>query len=167
MKCQREPLRLQRTCDEKINENREDPVLLLSLGNLPLKAWNVILTILFSSCCLPGLRPVFNFAPSFDPQGWSYPPRFGVIPQTWRPSFCPPPVLLNIRECSPLGVKKGMNNTRRGQSPPPGPSNVVKNWHLCLRIFLANRYMVTNKVRPYKTITWGQIQERSFGRKWS
>jgi hypothetical protein len=46
-------------------------------------------------------------------QGWTLSPRCEVIPQEWRLSVCLF-VLLNIRECSPLGVNEGV----KGQSSP-------------------------------------------------
>jgi hypothetical protein len=65
-------------------------------------------------------RPILNFAPrgKLDPQGWTWPPgvnltpRGELDPQGWS---CPlgvkfsvrPSILLNSRECSPLGVNEG------------------------------------------------------------
>jgi hypothetical protein len=70
-------------------------------------------------------RAIFNFTPgeNFDPQGRSYPlgVKFSV-----RPS-----ILLNNRECLPLGVNEGVNFTPRGQISPLGakftPRGEVKN----------------------------------------
>jgi hypothetical protein len=49
---------------------------------------------------------------SFDPQGWSY--SLGVK------FIVRPSILLNSRECSPLGVNLGVNISPRGQSSPLG-----------------------------------------------
>jgi hypothetical protein len=52
--------------------------------------------------CPPGVN--------FVPWGWSYPlgVKFSVHPS----------ILLNSRECSPLGLNRGVNITPRGQSSP-------------------------------------------------
>jgi hypothetical protein len=43
----------------------------------------------------------------FDPQGWSWPLGGKLSPRAgWRPSVRPF-VLLNIKECSPLGLNEG------------------------------------------------------------
>jgi hypothetical protein len=70
--------------------------------------------------------------------GANFDPRGGVVPQG---EFCPqgvksspgvkfsvrPPILLNSRECSPLGVNEGVNIPPRGQISPLGARGEVKN----------------------------------------
>jgi hypothetical protein len=67
------------------------------------------------------LRPILNFAPrgKLWPQGWSYP--LGVK------FFVRPSILLNSRECSPLGVNEGVNISPRRQISPLGARGKVKN----------------------------------------
>jgi hypothetical protein len=74
------------------------------------------------------LRPILNFAPrgkiwspggNFVPWEWSYP--LGVKLSV-RPS-----ILLNSRECSPLGVNERVNIPPRGQILPRGGRGEVKN----------------------------------------
>jgi hypothetical protein len=67
------------------------------------------------------LRPILNFAPrgEFVPWGCCYP--LGV-----KFSVCLS-ILLNNRECSPLGVNEGMNIPPRGQISPLGARCEVKN----------------------------------------
>jgi hypothetical protein len=68
------------------------------------------------------LRPILNFAlrGKLCPQGRSCPPGVNFIPWDWsyplevKFSVCPS-ILLNSRECSPLGVKEGVNIPPRGQ----------------------------------------------------
>jgi hypothetical protein len=68
-------------------------------------------------CWEPSSRPVFNFTP-----GPRISPKGEVISQGWRPFG-----LLNIRECSPLGVNERVNNNPREKLHPKGQTNVVKN----------------------------------------
>jgi hypothetical protein len=67
-----------------------------------------------------------NFDPRAKvvPWGWSYPlgVKFSV-----RPS-----ILLNSRECSPLGVNEGVNTTPRGQISPLG-TTLTLGWSSPLR----------------------------------
>jgi hypothetical protein len=79
----------------------------------------------YKVCQSPGLRSQVLRGPfltsplgaSFDPQGRSCPPRGEVIP--WGVKFSVrPSILLNSRECSPLGVNEGVNIPSKGQSSP-------------------------------------------------
>jgi hypothetical protein len=82
-----------------------------------------------------------NFVPQGRscPQGWILSPRGGVIPEV-KLSVCSS-ILLNIRECSTLGVNEGVNISPRIQRShlvakctprehisPLGANHVVKNW---------------------------------------
>jgi hypothetical protein len=62
---------------------------------------------------------------NFDPQERSCPPGVKLSPgvkfSVW------PSILLNSRECSPLGVNKGVNIPPRGQISPLGARGEVKN----------------------------------------
>jgi hypothetical protein len=68
-------------------------------------------------------RPLLNFAPrgKLWPQGWSCPPGVNFVSWDWsyplgvKFSVCPS-ILLNSRECSPLGV----NIPPKGQISPLG-----------------------------------------------
>jgi hypothetical protein len=62
------------------------------------------------------LRPIPNFAH-----------RGEVFPWGWNSLFAPPFFYINNRECSPLGVNKGVNILRRGQILPLGARGEVKN----------------------------------------
>jgi hypothetical protein len=74
-----------------------------------------------------GQMPVLNFSPrgKLRPQGWSCPPGVNFVPWGWsyplgvKYSVCPS-ILLNSRECSPLGVNEGVNIPPRGRIYPPG-----------------------------------------------
>jgi hypothetical protein len=80
------------------------------------------------------LRPILNFDPrgklwphvKVVPQGWSLSPRGEVIPWGWSYPLgvkfsARPSIILNSRDCSPLGVNKGVNIPPRGQITPLGP----------------------------------------------
>jgi hypothetical protein len=74
---------------------------------------------------------------NFDPQGQSCPPgvslspRGEVIPRGVKLSVRPS-ILLNNKECSPLGVNKGVNFTPRGRISPLGakftPRGEIHPW---------------------------------------
>jgi hypothetical protein len=80
------------------------------------------------------LGPILNFAPRVKlcPQGRSCPPRVNFVP--WgcfyplgmKFSVCLS-ILLNSRECSPLGVNEGVSIPPKGQSSPLGAGGKVKN----------------------------------------
>jgi hypothetical protein len=69
------------------------------------------------------LRPILNFAPRgklstpgrLCPQEWTLSRRGEVIPWRWN-SLVRPSILINSKECWPLGVNKGVNIPPRGQS---------------------------------------------------
>jgi hypothetical protein len=68
-----------------------------------------------------GQRPVLNFAPrgKVGPQGWILSPGSWSYPLGVKFSVRPS-ILLNNRECSPLGGPWGVNFTPRGQISPQG-----------------------------------------------
>jgi hypothetical protein len=115
------------------------------------------------SCCneLGMQRSVFYFAPWGElwPPGVKLAPRGEVITQGWRTSLRPfrpsvhPSVLLNIRECSPLRVNKGVNNTHRWQSSLLwNEFTPVKRVHPCETSSpLWNEFTPVKRVHP-----WGQ-----------
>jgi hypothetical protein len=69
-------------------------------------------------------RPILNFAPrgNFDPRA-KLSPRVTFVPWRWsyplgmKLPVCPS-ILLNSKECSPLGVNEGVNISNRGQISP-------------------------------------------------
>jgi hypothetical protein len=72
-------------------------------------------------------RPILNFAPrgKIWPQGRIRPPGVNFVPWGWSypqgvKFFVCPSILLNSRECSPLGVNKVVNIPPRGQITPLG-----------------------------------------------
>jgi hypothetical protein len=75
-------------------------------------------------------------------------------------SVCPS-ILLNSRECTPLGVNKGVNIpprgqvsplgakfTPRGQLHPWGPTHVVKNWPMAAKRAVTEPNYCRNKLNP-------------------
>jgi hypothetical protein len=94
-------------------------------------------------------------------------PRGEVIPQGWRASVRPF-ILLNIRECSPLGVNKGVNNPSRGQSSPLGENVTPGGQLMLLKTGLWDVYIHTYVATTIEKI-YIQIQisdlllENSFG----
>jgi hypothetical protein len=88
---------------------------------------------------LQSQRPILNFTPG----GKLWPP--GV-----KLSVCPS-ILINNRECSPLGVNKGVNFTPRGQISPLGARGEVKNGPLHCR-----------NLQHFLPSSWGSIRENEW-----
>jgi hypothetical protein len=82
---------------------------------------------------------------NFHPQGRSCPPGVKLSPGGVRPS-----ILLNSRECLPLGVNEGVNIPLGDKCHPWGPGEKLR-MTLCWR--------------PFKTN--GQISAKAFIRKWT
>jgi hypothetical protein len=87
-----------------------------------------------------------NLAPRGEiwPPGLKLAPRGEVIAQGCRPSVGPF-VRLNIRECSPPGVKEVVNNTLKGQRPPLGA-----------------KFTPRGKFKLYKTGLWNRSSHLFF-----
>jgi hypothetical protein len=90
------------------------------------------------------LRPILNFAPrgKLWPQGRSCPSGVNFVPWRWsyplggNSLFAPSFFYINSRECSPLGVNKGVNIPPRGQISTLGPGvklrMAFRNWRYYL-----------------------------------
>jgi hypothetical protein len=112
-------------------------------------------------------RPFLNFAP-----GANLSPRVQFCPLgEVRFSVCPS-ILLNSRECSPLGPNKGVNISRRGQmslcSPEGWTWPCTSFWIWSRRRFPAERR--SGRERRPRSSSWtcfhlGSILQICFGRK--
>jgi hypothetical protein len=75
----------------------------------------------FAQSLRTGLRPILNFAP----WGNLCPLVVKLFPGS--EILCLPLHSMYSRECSPLGMKEGVNITPRGQISPLGARDEVKN----------------------------------------
>jgi hypothetical protein len=119
-----------------------------------------------------GQRPILNFVPRSKlspqgvvvPQGWILSPGAGwSYPMGVKFSVCTS-ILLNIRECSPLGVNKGVNIPPRGQISPL--LHFFRFWRLSDYLHCWHEVFYDNFKPKLKELNFSIRQMLKFPTKW-